>query len=437
VLFSDTRPGAVTEEAAQDAQDAEDAARDAEEPTSGDADDFRSGALAPGVAAVRAYGVRHRLVLEALLAWTLTRLAAAWVVAQCVWLLDDKVPVPGFLDRWDKWDVRVFRFIAEYGYSGPPNEPGRYEAFFPGLPLMLRVVHLVVSDWVVAGLLISFVAGGVAVVSLALLVADGWGPVAGRRAVWAMCLSPLALFLSVGYSESLFLAFAFTAVLLARRGQWGFACVAAAGASSVRVTGFFLAAALAVEFVMQYAGRGRRLAPRLRSRPHALKVLWLALPPLPGLVFFWFLQRRSGTWFRYFEVQSDGWGRRDIGVPETFRVMWNAAFTPQPGHPDYAFGYRVEITAVAVGLVLAVVLLLRRRWSEALFVSGPLLLLLPMATYSSAARTSLTWWPLWAGLGVLSCHPRWGTLLTRAYLAVSIPSALLLLAAFSTWRWAG
>jgi hypothetical protein len=164
--------------------------------------------------------------------------------------------------------------------------------------------------------------------------------------------------------------------------------------------------------------------------------LWLALAPLPGLAFFWFLERRSGNWFRYFEVQNDGWDRHHIGVLETFRVMWNAALTPTE-QPDYAFGYRIEIAAVAVGLILAVVLLLRRRWSEACFVSGPLLLLLPMATYSSAARTSLTWWPLWAGLGVLSCHPRWGTVLARAYLALSIPTALLLLAAFSTWRWAG
>jgi hypothetical protein len=92
---------------------------------------------------------------------------------------------------------------------------------------------------------------------------------------------------------------------------------------------------------------------------------------------------------------------------------------------------------VAVGLVLLVVLLVRGRWSEALFVGGPVLMLLPMATYFSAGRTTLTWWPLWAGLGVLSCRPRWGTMLTRVYLVVSVPTAVLLLAGFSNHRWAG
>jgi hypothetical protein len=423
VLSNDARSGAMA-----------DAAEDA---TPGDADGSPSGGPASSLAAVRAFGVRHRLVLEALLAWILTRLAAAWVVAQSVWLTRDDPDLPSFLKRVYNWDVAVFKKIAEYGYSGPPDSPGHYEAFFPGMPLMLRLAHLVVSDWIVAGLLISFVAGGAAVVSLAALVADEWGPVAARRAVWALCLSPLSMFLTVGYSESLFLAFAFTAVLLARRGRWGWASVAAAGASGVRVTGFFLAAALAVEFCMQYVAARRADSPSRRRRPHAAEALWLALAPLPGLLFFWYLQRRTGSWFTYFEVQNDGWGRRNVGVVETFRMMWNAALTPPTGQPSFTFGYRLEIAAVAVGLVLLVVLLVRGRWSEALFVGGPVLMLLPMATYFSAGRTTLTWWPLWAGLGVLSCRPRWGTVLTRVYLVVSVPTAVLLLAAFSNHRWAG
>lgn len=430
MLSNDTRSGALSEEA-------EKAAKDAEKAPPGDADGSPGGGLASSLAAVRAFGVRHRLVLEALLAWALTRLAAAWVVAQSVWLARDDPELPSFLKRVYNWDVCVFKKIAEYGYSGPPDSPGHYEAFFPGMPLTLRLVHLVVSDWIVAGLLISFVAGGVAVVSLAALVADEWGPVAARRAVWALCLSPLSFFLAVGYSESLFLAFAFTAVLMARRGRWGWAGVAAAGASGVRVTGFFLAAALAVEFCTRYLATRRKNSPARGPRPHAAEALWLVLAPLPGLAFFWYLQRRTGSWFTYFEVQNDGWGRHNIGVVETFRGMWNVALTRPTDQPAFTFGSRIEIAAVAVGLVLLLVLLARRRWSEALFVGGPILMLLPMASYFSAGRTTLTWWPLWAGLGVLSCHPRWGTLLTRIYLAVSVPTALLLLAAFCNHRWAG
>jgi hypothetical protein len=380
------------------------------------------------------------LVVEALSVWVLTRVAAAWVVAQSAQLAGDARRQPGFLKRVYNWDACNFKNIAEYGYSGPPDKPGHYEAFFPGMPLMLRLVHLVVPDWIVAGLLISFVAGGVAVVSLAALVADEWGPVVARRAVWALCLSPLSMFLAVGYSESLFLAFAFTAVLLARRGRWGWACAAAAGASGVRVTGFFLAAALAVEFCTQYLTTPRtRLQDTLATapRPRAVQALWLVLTPLPGLAFFWYLKQRKGSWFTYFEMQSDGWGRRDIGVIPTFRVMWNAAFAPSTLGPSFVYGYRLEIAAVAVGLLLLGLLLARRRWSEALFVGGPVLMLLPMASYFSAGRTTLTWWPLWTGLALLSTHPRWGTLLTRTYLAVSVPTAVLLLAAFSNHRWAG
>lgn len=113
-----------------------------------------------------------------------------------------------YLDKWRKWDATLFITIAQYGYDGEPGRPpdDGLPAFFPGLPAALRLVHLVVPDWAAAGLLVSLVAGAVAMLALARLAevegATGW------LAVLALLLFPMAVFLAAGYSESLFLAFA-------------------------------------------------------------------------------------------------------------------------------------------------------------------------------------------------------------------------------------
>ena len=156
----------------------------------------------------------------ALLVWLLSRAGVAVLVLGGARLLAGAPAgdVPGFLSRWDRWDVGLLRKVAEFGYAGYPD---RYpdqgiEAFFPGFPLVLALVHRVVPDWTAAGLLISLVAGAVAAVWLARLAAlDG---LPGDRAVLVLVLSPYAVFLAAGYSESLFLALALPAWWCGRQG---------------------------------------------------------------------------------------------------------------------------------------------------------------------------------------------------------------------------
>src|SRR5690606_17607186 len=55
------------------------------------------------------------------------------------------VAAHAYLGRWERWDAQLFVTIAQYGYDGDPASPDDgLPAFFPGLPLALRLVHLVV-----------------------------------------------------------------------------------------------------------------------------------------------------------------------------------------------------------------------------------------------------------------------------------------------------
>ena len=235
-------------------------------------------------------------------------------------------------------------------------------------------------------------------------------------------LAPAAVFLAAGYSESLFAAFAFSAWAAARRDRWGLAVGLAAGASAVRVNGLFLAAAIALEFVL--AGRSRR---RWRQAP------LLAVPVVPVAGYVAYLRYETGDWFAWQHAQAAGWFRTFRDPKYAWDQTWRAAFgASQAGHTAWVF--QLELVAVLVGLALTALLLLKRRWPEALYVALSLLALGTSTWFMSVPRTMLLWWPLWTMLGAWAARrPMVRTLYVCCVAPVMVGVALL----FLSGQWAG
>ncbi|WP_311931878.1 mannosyltransferase family protein [Microbispora sp. H11081] len=366
---------------------------------------------------------RRATVRDALLIWVGTRAGMILAALYGALIVSGQNRAP-LLERWKHWDVGLFRKIAEFGYDGDPSQepdPG-LPAIFPGMPLAMRLVHLVVDDWILAGLIISFVAGAVAMVALARL-ADFEGPTgAGRWAVLALVLCPTAVFLFAGYSEALFLAFALPAWLAARRRAWPLACALAAGASCVRITGLFLAAALIVEFVVS----------RTRRDGWAgwWRGAWLALPFAPILAYAAYQYSRTGDWLAWNNAQQTGWGRELVWPWQAFRTTWDST----GGDEGFAPMFRLEIAAVIVGVLLVVWLLLARRWAELVYVGLQLGALATSSFYMSIPRSVLLWWPLWVLIGRAGARYRSVIIL---YAAVIGPLMVPMMMSFLNSSWTG
>ncbi|GAA1257679.1 hypothetical protein GCM10009677_05230 [Sphaerisporangium rubeum] len=349
--------------------------------------------------------------------WTLSR--AGIVLTAIVWigvLAQDKDS--SFLERWLHWDAKLLVDIAKFGYDGDPAAPpdAGLPAFFPGMPLALRLVHLIIPDWSLAGLLISFVAGAVAMVALARLGELEGPPGTGRLAVVMLLLCPTAVFLFAGYSEALFLGFAIPAWLAARRGNWMAAGLLAAGASGARITGLFLALALIVEFVMR--------------RQPARKAPWLLVPFLPLVAYSAYQYSRSGDWLAWQHAQQAGWGREMSWPWESFWTTWQMA----SGDGQFAWPFRMEIAGALLGVAALLWLLIRRRWSEFLYVALQLGALVLSAYYLSIPRSALLWWPVWILLAQAAVR-RKPVLWTYALLAG--PLMVLNVLTFLSGAWAG
>ncbi len=322
---------------------------------------------------------------------------------------------------WQEWDANLFRQIAQYGYFGPAGTPNKHQvAFFPGYPLVLRAVHLLIPSWVAAELTIATVASFFAVLALVRLAEDYQAGSGGRAALFFLA-APAAVFLSVGYSEALFLAFAIPSWRAARRESWTAASLLGAAACAIRANGLFFMAGIVLMAIRSPSGR----RPSVFAR--------LMIPAVPIAAYELYLRYTTGDWLAWLHAEAAGWGRSFRNPLATFQTTWAAAFGGQQ-HAPIAFMFELELASVAVLVLLTAMLLRKRQWPEAIY---SLLTLAAMATgtwYESVPRAVLLLWPLWCMLGAAADRYRRAAMV---WLAVSIPLMCVTAILYTSGNWAG
>jgi hypothetical protein len=345
--------------------------------------------------------------------WAAVHLALfvlAWAAAWVYRTTPAHAPLTGVFQHWD---ANIYQSIAQYGYFSPHSAANSI-AMFPGFPLTLAAVHLILRNWVLSELVISGVAGCFAVVSLSRLAG-------GRRAVLYLLTAPAAIFLTVGYSECLFLAFAIPAWHAATRGRWWRAALLAGLAGLVRADAVFLIVALAV---MALTGpRGQRLF-------NALKMYYALVGPAAYEVY---LSARTGTWDAWSKAQQTGWDLHVVTPVQALRTTWWAAFE-HPFSAAYSFEFQLELAAMAVAVVATLAFLWRRRWPEAVYCGLAALAVGTQTWYTAMPRTLLVLFPVYIALASLDTRRPW---VRYVYLSVCAPLAAVLGLLFLAYQWAG
>jgi hypothetical protein len=404
----------------------------------------------------------------ALLIWLASRAVVLIVSLYCRYVSSAGTST-SWLGLWQHWDWFRYLTVAQYGYTSGkgPAYDANITAFFPGFPLVLRAVHAIVRNWAGAGLLISLVAGAVAVVALARLAQHEYesrhpeadpdsGSKAGATAAAMLVCAPAAIFLAAGYTESLFLAFAIPGWLAARQGHWMRAGVLIALACTIRINGLFAAAGVIVMFAMS--------RPRLRDWTRSPALL---LPVAAAGAYMAYLKDVTGDWLAWLHAEQRGWQRTLTSPVTAWRNSWAAAFgrgpgglifirghakvltgrlrgrRVPPGGPRHVRGpggvpqanfvpggahrlagvgpfdlweFKLELLAAVVGVALVGWLAWRRLWAEFVYVGLSVFALVTSTAYMSIPREMLLWWPLWTGLAVWLARRHW---IKVAYLAVS------------------
>lgn len=363
----------------------------------------------------------------ALRLWLLTRVVVLSLVGASGWVLAPKgtAKVGSYLSRWAKWDSLHYHTIQMFGYNGSPSVGPKVplEAFFPGFPMAMKLVNAVLTNWVISGMLISFVAGGIAIVALARLSELDYPVGTGERTVLLLLLAPSAVFLAAPYTEAMFLMFAVTAWLASRRGNWALAGLLCAGAMITRSTGIFLLVGLAVEFLTARDGRRRwSQAP------------WLGVSILPLVVYMMYLYTKTGDWMAWSHAQSRGWNRQLVTPWQSLAHTFEAAFFWGHNDVNNVWMMRAELIAMAVLVITCVWLLRKHKWGEAtyLFMNG--LALGTSTAYGSVPRSLILMFPLWVHLAHWTLRR---PSLKTAYFVLIAPLMVTFTLMYSTGHWTG
>ena len=314
------------------------------------------------------------------------------------------------------WDAKRYVNYAQHGlFSGAST--ANNAAFFPGYPILLALVHLFVRNWLASALVLSLLAGGTTAVLLNRIAGS-------TRAGLFLFTAPSAVFLTVGYSESLFLAFAAAAWYAAQRGQWSAVPLFAGLAGITRIDGLALIPALVVFALIRPGAAGR-----LRSAAAA------AAATLGPFLYVLYLRRATGSWSAWQQASRAGWNLRVDWPWIAIRDSWRNAYEVHWDSPYYpwSWSFELELVCTIAAVLLVIVLLTRREWPEACYCALVLASMVCVNYQMGADRGLLVCFPLYLLLARTSERRAW---IGQAYLWVSAPIAVLLTELYTTGNWA-
>ncbi|HZQ66367.1 MAG TPA: glycosyltransferase family 39 protein [Gaiellaceae bacterium] len=374
--------------------------------------------------------------------------SAIWAAALFAWLVFEPNRHPR-ADRWDdpaltrdlgwvtdvwaRWDSVWFLRIAEHGYGAAS---GVAAAFYPLYPLTLAGGGRVLGGhYVLAGILISLAATLVAFQLLYRLAEERLGAEGARRAVLYLAVFPMSLFLQAVYSESLFLALALGAFLLAERGRWLGAGAATGLAVLTRISGVALLPALAL-IAWRRPERRRALASlALAPAIFAAYPLYLGLDRGDAFAF----TKAQGFWNRHLSAAGPlggiwdglraGWaGVEQLASGSHTHRYWAPV---QDADPMRVAAVNLEALAFLVLLVYLTVIAWRRVGAPyGLFcaVSLAIPLSVPSTRWPllSMPRFGLVLFPCFLALATLGGKP-------RVHTAVLVVSSIMLGVAVTQW----
>lgn len=314
------------------------------------------------------------------------------------------------------WDAERYVNYAQHGlFSGAST--ANNAALLPGFPLFLALVHLFVRNWLASALLLSLLAGCAAAVLLNRIAGS-------TRAALFLFTAPAAIFLTVGYSEPLFLAFAAGAWYAAQREEWSLASLLAALAGLTRIDGLALIPAL-VLFALIRPGT----TDRLRAASSA------AAATAGPFLYVLYLRRATGSWSAWQRASRAGWNLRLDWPWIALRDSWRNAYEDHWSSQYYAWSWSFELELVCsiAAVILVIVLIARREWPEACYCALVLASIVCVNYQMGADRGLLVCFPLYLLLARAADRRPW---IGNAYVWVSAPIALLLTGLYTTGNWA-
>lgn len=317
------------------------------------------------------------------------------------------------LERYiNRWDGPHYLSLIENGYVST-GEDRLFIVFFPLYPMLCRAFGFTGLSALARALIVSNAACCLSGYLMYALVLEEGSRSRARLATMLLMFNPVSFFMSMPYTESVFLATTIGAVLLARRRKFAAAVAVGVLAATARMAG--LAVAAPVFWEMLNAERERR--GRLEARTIAVCVL-KTLPMLLGTALYLGMnQCLFGNPLQFLEFQRGNWNNQMVPLAETVRyVLINAV---QYSNVIYRIGTWIpELIAILAVIVLAAVTLKRQHPGDAAYLAIAFYLSMSLAWLLSGVRYATGLYAVYPMLALLPRNRKAGAAMLLVSMAL-------------------
>lgn len=277
--------------------------------------------------------------------------------------------------NWFRFDARWYVDVAEHGYHLSTPAASNTN-FFPLYPLLIRALQPLTlgSPWLAAWL-IANAAFAASLIIIWLWAYRRWDHTVALRTVLLLSVFPFGVFFAAPYAESLFLALAAGAFLLADERRWTGAIVVASLSGITRPVGLAVIVAIVLYALV---AEGKKQAA----------IAALSLMPFLALVCYLWIDTGDPLAFTIFH--SAGWVSPHGGVTATLGSQFHTQLSPFD---------RIDAAASLLFLASAIVVYRRIGPGYGLFVALGVLLpllhgLVSMERYVSVLFPVFAVWAL-------------------------------------------
>ena len=343
--------------------------------------------------------------------------------------VDPLHPEVSLASAFSTWDAQHYLYLSEAGYH--PDQIS--DAFFPLLPLLIHVATPLFHSSLAAGLVVSNLASLAGLYLLFKLVAEQYGARAARGTLLLYLAFPTAFFLSLIYTESLFLVLTAAFFYLLFSGRFAWAALPAALLPLARPEGVLIILPFVVYYGLERLGIGRRPVLEALDRLRAADVAAVLSPVVGGVAYLTFMRLATGNAFEMFQAMHSYVSAHSLTYVlhpvQLAQALWQ--------WPLALHGFTNSIVDRALFLLfLALLVPMFRRLhpSLALFALAVGLLNVLSGTFMSYSRYLLLAFPVFITAALLLERPNLRSLrMPLAYCMVLIQGLFLVMHALSYW----
>lgn len=309
-----------------------------------------------------------------------------------------------------QYDCGWYKSITAHGYMTTALTEGQIGAanwgFFPLHPLVVKAVsdltriHVLSAAYLLGNL---FLLG--ALIYIYKYISENFSDNAARYTVFLIALSPVNVYFTSFYTESLFLLLSSATIYYVTRRRWILAGVLGSLLGATRNTGFLVGLIFIAVYV--FNKDWKREDAQLRNFLFSLSLL-----PLGLFSYMIFLHYRTGDYLSFYHVQKAGWGWHQNTSPLWIvdSLRWLVG-----GQLFGSATTKVLHMVLIVACFACLYFLLKKRYIE-LIVLLPITLFTLNSTFF-AYRHFLGLYPIYLMFALLSEKRKW---LFRTFLACEV-----------------